>query len=162
TDPRLAPLGNYGGPTKTPALLPGSPPLDAGPPRPRVTADQRGAPRPPGGAPPTGALRAPAPPPAAPRPRAAPPPRAVRSPPAPGVGRDGAPGAGAPVTFRVPAGPNAGAAGMTEPADGRTDAAGQVRFTYLSMSDTGTDTVLAAARLPEGVTVAAAARVTWF
>jgi hypothetical protein len=30
-DPRLAPLGNYGGPTLTRALLPGSPALDAGP-----------------------------------------------------------------------------------------------------------------------------------
>ena len=29
-DPGLAPLGNYGGPTETMALLPGSPAIDAG------------------------------------------------------------------------------------------------------------------------------------
>jgi CSLREA domain-containing protein len=39
--PLLAPLGNYGGPTQTMALLPGSPALDAGSPS-DTSADQRG------------------------------------------------------------------------------------------------------------------------
>jgi hypothetical protein len=47
-NPLLAPLGNYGGPTQTMALLPGSPALDAGSnaliPA-GVTTDQRGLPR---------------------------------------------------------------------------------------------------------------------
>ncbi|MDY6784628.1 MAG: CHAT domain-containing protein [Cyanobacteriota bacterium] len=40
-DPGLAPLGDYGGPTPTHALLPGSPALDAG--NSTATTDQRGA-----------------------------------------------------------------------------------------------------------------------
>jgi hypothetical protein len=44
-DPLLAPLGNYGGPTRTFALLPGSPALDAGDPALAGTPDQRGLPR---------------------------------------------------------------------------------------------------------------------
>lgn len=40
-DPLLAPLGNYGGPTQTIALLPGSPALDAGNPN-DTSSDQRG------------------------------------------------------------------------------------------------------------------------
>jgi hypothetical protein len=51
-DPMLAPLGNYGGPTQTMALLPGSPALNAGSVELAVdadgnplTADQRGLPR---------------------------------------------------------------------------------------------------------------------
>ncbi|HEY6042160.1 MAG TPA: choice-of-anchor Q domain-containing protein, partial [Anaerolineae bacterium] len=49
TDPKLAPLGHYGGPTKTMALLKGSPAIDAvltGCPPPSV--DQRGVSRPQG------------------------------------------------------------------------------------------------------------------
>ena len=40
-DPKLAPLGNYGGPTQTHALLPGSLAINAGDPA-TITADQRG------------------------------------------------------------------------------------------------------------------------
>jgi hypothetical protein len=51
-DPKLAPLGDYGGPTQTLALLPGSPALDAGEnslvPA-GLTTDQRGLPRVSGG-----------------------------------------------------------------------------------------------------------------
>jgi hypothetical protein len=43
TKPLLAPLGNYGGPTQTMALLPGSPALDAGTSGPGIpSTDQRG------------------------------------------------------------------------------------------------------------------------
>jgi predicted outer membrane repeat protein len=41
-DPRLAPLGDYGGPTQTRPLLPGSPALDAGDSAMLGTPDQRG------------------------------------------------------------------------------------------------------------------------
>jgi hypothetical protein len=41
-NPMLAPLGNYGGPTQTMALLPGSPAIDAGDPAQLGVADQRG------------------------------------------------------------------------------------------------------------------------
>jgi predicted outer membrane repeat protein len=43
--PMLAPLGDYGGPTETIALLPGSPAIGAGTAVANVTTDQRGAPR---------------------------------------------------------------------------------------------------------------------
>jgi hypothetical protein len=42
--PLLGPLGNYGGPTQTMALLPGSPAIGAGTAVPGVAADQRGLP----------------------------------------------------------------------------------------------------------------------
>jgi uncharacterized delta-60 repeat protein len=54
--PLLAPLGNYGGPTETMALLPGSPALDAGSTFDGITTDQRGINRPEGGAPDIGAF----------------------------------------------------------------------------------------------------------
>jgi hypothetical protein len=41
-DPLLAPLGNYGGPTQTMPLLPGSPALNAGDPSQSGSLDQRG------------------------------------------------------------------------------------------------------------------------
>jgi hypothetical protein len=44
-NPLLAPLGNYGGPTQTMALLPGSPAIDAGSNAIGYTTDQRGLPR---------------------------------------------------------------------------------------------------------------------
>jgi hypothetical protein len=47
-DPRLAPLGFYGGPTPTMPLLPGSPARGAGDPASAGTTDQRGLPRRPG------------------------------------------------------------------------------------------------------------------
>ena len=46
TDPRLGPLADHGGPTKTQALLPGSPAIRAGVSVPGVTTDQRGVQRP--------------------------------------------------------------------------------------------------------------------
>ena len=46
TDPQLGPLGNYGGPTPTMALLPGSPAIDAIPAALAPSTDQRGYPRP--------------------------------------------------------------------------------------------------------------------
>jgi hypothetical protein len=45
-DPRLGPLGNYGGPTQTMPLLPGSPAIDAGTSDGAPVADQRGQLRP--------------------------------------------------------------------------------------------------------------------
>ena len=45
-DPMLAPLGNYGGPTQTIALLPGSPAIGAGTTISGITTDQRGFARP--------------------------------------------------------------------------------------------------------------------
>ncbi len=45
-DAMLAPLGNYGGPTETMALLPGSPAIGAGTPISGITTDQRGFARP--------------------------------------------------------------------------------------------------------------------
>ena len=44
--PLLAPLGDYGGPTQTMPPLRGSPAIDAAIPRPEITTDQRGFPRP--------------------------------------------------------------------------------------------------------------------
>jgi CSLREA domain-containing protein len=44
-DPQLSPLGNYGGPTQTMALLPGSPAIDAGDNAGAPATDQRGQPR---------------------------------------------------------------------------------------------------------------------
>jgi hypothetical protein len=55
-NPALAPLGNYGGPTPTMALLPGSPAIDAGDPNAFPATDQRGRPRPYGPAPDIGAF----------------------------------------------------------------------------------------------------------
>jgi hypothetical protein len=56
TNPLLAPLGHYGGPTETQPLLPGSPAIDAGVALPSVTTDQRGVSRPQGKAPDIGAF----------------------------------------------------------------------------------------------------------
>jgi hypothetical protein len=47
-DPKLAPLANYGGPTTTHRLLPGSPAIDAASAADCPAADQRGVPRPQG------------------------------------------------------------------------------------------------------------------
>ncbi len=57
TNPLLAPLGNYGGPTQTMALLPGSPAIDAGVAVAGITTDQRGIARPQGTAPDIGAFQ---------------------------------------------------------------------------------------------------------
>ncbi len=66
---------------------------------------------------------------------------------------EGAPLSGIPVTFQVVAGPNVGATGTTDPADRRTDASGQVRFVYAGAGGPGADTVVAAARLSDDVTI---------
>ncbi|HWD19378.1 MAG TPA: choice-of-anchor Q domain-containing protein [Verrucomicrobiae bacterium] len=55
-DPKLAPLGNYGGPTPTMALLPGSPAIDAADPASYPATDQRGYARPYGVGPDIGAF----------------------------------------------------------------------------------------------------------
>jgi len=55
-DPLLGPLADNGGPSFTQALLPGSPAIGAGAPVAGVTTDQRGIPRPQGGAPDIGAF----------------------------------------------------------------------------------------------------------
>lgn len=55
-DPLLAPLGHYGGPTETVALLPGSPAIDTGVTLAGVTTDERGVARPQGAAPDIGAF----------------------------------------------------------------------------------------------------------
>jgi hypothetical protein len=56
TDPLLAPLADYGGPTLTHALLPGSPAIDSGAAVPGLATDQRGVARPQGAAPDIGAF----------------------------------------------------------------------------------------------------------
>ena len=161
TDPRLGPLADNGGPTFTHALLPGSPAIDAGITAPGVTSDQRGVPRPQGAAPDIGAFEV--------RVMIGLSPASAAS----TVGQpytvtatvadeNGSPRVGLPVTFRVAAGPNAGASGITDPPDGRTDAAGQVRFTYSGNGGAGADTILASAQFPGGVTtVAPPALKTW-
>jgi hypothetical protein len=58
TDPMLTPLGAYGGPTLTMALLPGSPAIDAANPAYCPPVDQRGVPRPQGGGCDIGAVEA--------------------------------------------------------------------------------------------------------
>ena len=55
-DPGLAPLANYGGPTQTIALLPGSPAIDAGSATWSSATDERGISRPQGSAPDIGAF----------------------------------------------------------------------------------------------------------
>jgi hypothetical protein len=78
------------------------------------------------------------------------------------VGPSDMPLAGVPVTFRVVAGPNAGATGMLAPADGLTDAAGRVSFTYTGSGGTGVDVLVATATLPSGVMVATGpATIAW-
>ena len=54
----------------------------------------------------------------------------------------GTPQVGVPVTFTVTAGPNAGASGTYNPGDQKTNADGQVTFTYVGQN-LGTDTIVA-------------------
>src|ERR1019366_3933101 len=56
TDPKLAPLDNYGGPTPTMALLAGSPAINGGNNAAYAPVDQRGRARPFGAAPDIGAF----------------------------------------------------------------------------------------------------------
>jgi hypothetical protein len=162
TDPLLGPLADNGGPTLTQALLPGSPAIDAGAPVAGVSADERGVPRPQGAAPDIGAFeRAPAP--------------FVRveqetatqlvgtsvTVTATVLDPDLQPLAGVPVTFQVTSGPDAGATVLTDPADGRTDAEGHIRFAY-GNSGLGTDVLVATAAPVGGPTIASLeATVLW-
>jgi hypothetical protein len=156
SDPLLGALADNGGPTLTLALLPGSPAIDAGAPVAGVTTDQRGVPRPQGIAPDIGAFE-------------------VRATAMIGLSgstvaivtgqtntitamvteADGTPLVGIHVTFRVLAGPNAGATGTSNPTDGRTGPDGRVQFTYIGAGGPGTDTIAVTALLPAGVTIAA-------
>jgi hypothetical protein len=147
-DPKLGPLQDNGGPTFTCALLPGSPAIDAGANTDAPTTDQRGVPRPQGAAPDIGAFERTTGP-------------FVRLDPYSAIGLVGTshtttatlldaglkPMAGVPVTFQVTAGPDAGATGTTDPADGLTGADGRIRFTYDNRA-TGTDVLVATAALP--------------
>jgi hypothetical protein len=67
----------------------------------------------------------------------------------------GLPLAGVPVTFSIIAGPNAGATGINDPADGRSGPDGRVQFTYVGAGGPGTDTIAATALLPTGVRISA-------
>jgi hypothetical protein len=155
TDPLLGALADNGGPTLTHALLPGSPAIDAGVAVPGVTTDQRGVSRPQGIAPDIGAFEVAA--------------TAMiglsgstaeivtgqtNTITATVTAADGTPLVGIPVSFRVLAGPNAGATGTTMPGDGRTGPDGRVQFSYIGAGGPGTDTIAATALLPTGVTIA--------
>ncbi|WP_406698511.1 choice-of-anchor Q domain-containing protein [Singulisphaera sp. Ch08] len=155
TDPLLGPLADNGGPTQTMALLPGSPAIDAGLARLGVATDQRGVPRPQGAAPDIGAFELATAP-------------FVRLTPATATLLVGAshsvtatvldpnvrPLAGVPVTFQVTAGPNTGAAGLTSPAGGQSDANGQISFRYADTGGVGSDSIVATAMLPGGLAIA--------
>jgi hypothetical protein len=78
------------------------------------------------------------------------------------VGHDGNAIAGAPVQFEVISGPNAGASGVMSPADGFSNASGQVSFTYRGAGGLGTDVVVARAEISEDETlVSPTAEVDW-
>jgi hypothetical protein len=260
-DPLVAPLADYGGPTLTYALLPGSPAIDAGAPIAGITTDQRGVPRPQGVAPDIGAFEsrgftltsvggsrqsaqvgasfaaplaltvaspfgepviggrvifsAPTSGPAAvftgnPAPIDANGRAAVTAAANNGIGtydasarvggpggtlafaltnvvvnpslqvspapatntvgqpetvtatvrsQNGTPVAGVSVIFQVTAGPNAGAMGVTNPANGQTSANGQAAFTYVGHGGDGIDSVFATADIP-GLAAALASSVT--
>ena len=162
TDPLLGPLADNGGPTMTLGLLPGSPAIGAGVAIPGVTTDQRGIARPQNSAPDIGAFQHSGP--------------FIVLTPATATEMVGAthtvtvtlldqnanPLAGVPVAFQVTAGPNAGAVGATDPADGLTDAAGHLSFTYTGSAGLGTDTIVASTANPAGGTLfATPVTVTW-
>ncbi|WP_435015620.1 choice-of-anchor Q domain-containing protein [Tundrisphaera sp. TA3] len=145
-DPLLAPLGDYGGPTRTMALLPGSPAIDTAVSVAGASADQRGVPRPQGSAPDIGAFEL----------AFGPFLRltsdsdtelvgASHTVTATLLGLDFRPIAGVPVAFRVAAGPNAGASGTISPAGGLTNADGEVSFTFAGRGGVGIDTIFATA-----------------
>ncbi len=69
---------------------------------------------------------------------------------------------GIPVSFDVTDGPDAGASGAIDPASGKTDANGQVRFTYKGNGGPGTDTIVATAQIASGMTISSpGASVVW-
>ena len=73
----------------------------------------------------------------------------------------GNPQVGVPVSFQLLAGPNMGASGSTNPTDGKSDANGQVTFTYIG-SAVGTDTLTATFQNANNQTIASApANVDW-
>ncbi|MBI3785151.1 MAG: hypothetical protein HY270_17305 [Deltaproteobacteria bacterium] len=79
----------------------------------------------------------------------------------------GIPRADLPVGFQIVAGPNAGVAGSCSPANCRTDANGNVSFTYPSGTNAGKDTVLAfvdtiANNRPDTGEAQTTAAVVWF
>jgi hypothetical protein len=163
TNPELGPLADNGGPTETMALLPGSPAIDAGVAVAGVTTDQRGVPRPQGKAPDIGAfelvtgayvLLTPV--------TATELVGTSQSLTATVIDPNVRPIVDVPVTFQVTAGPNTGATGTTDPANGQTDANGQVTFTYSDTGGEGTDTIVATVTLPDGTKVSSpGATVLW-
>ncbi len=68
---------------------------------------------------------------------------------------------GAPVTFTVTSGPNAGASGTCVPAACTSNAAGQVSFTYTGNGGAGTDTITACFVDASGAQRCATASKTW-
>ncbi len=75
---------------------------------------------------------------------------------------NGTPLAGLSVTFLLVAGPNIGTTGVITPAGGLTDVNGQVNFAYEGRGGVGTDTIVATAVIPGGVSLLSlSAMVVW-
>ena len=72
------------------------------------------------------------------------------------------PRSGVPVHFQIVSGPNAGAEGTVDPADGLTDADGRIRFTYNGTNGPGTDVIIATATIDGGFVVTPETKVRRF